>query len=83
MGANLTCRPRDLAHFAVMGAALGTVLAMFVILIWPKGEATGFLGSFGFRGWEWLAPFAIPLAAGTVAYVATDLAARRRLREIR
>lgn len=68
---------------ALAGAALGTGLAMIVILLWPGGDAAGFLGSFGFRGLEWIAPLTIPLAAAVVAYLATALAARRRLREVR
>ncbi|MEL6644547.1 MAG: cell division protein FtsX [Pseudomonadota bacterium] len=68
---------------AMSGAAVGTAVAMIVILIWPSGDAAGFLGSFGFRGVEWAVPLTIPILAAAVAYLATGIAARRRLREIR
>lgn len=67
---------------ALAGAAVGTALGMAALVFVPSDTPSGFLSGLGFRGAEWLAPLAVPLVTACVAFLATGLAARRRLREI-
>lgn len=66
---------------ALTGAAGGTLLGIGSLLLLPQSEvAGGFLTGFGFAGWQWFWPLAIPPLAGLVAFAATREAALRTLR---
>lgn len=68
---------------ALGGAAGGTVLGMFVVRMLPAAtDRAGFLTGLGFQGSEWLVPLTVPLLAAAAAFVATRLAAQRKLREL-
>lgn len=68
---------------ALVGAGVGTVLGTVAILLLPSAQIEGgFLSGLGFRGWHWLWPLILPIAAAAVAFVATRAAARRTLREL-
>ena len=67
---------------AAVGAAIGAVVAIILLQIMPQPAAIGLSDtSFGFQGSEWLWPLAIPVVAAIVAFVATRMAALRRLKE--
>ncbi len=69
---------------ALIGAGVGTVLGMIAIALLPEAsDAGGFLTGLGFQGAGWLVPLIIPPLGGLVAFVATWVAARRRLGELR
>ncbi len=69
---------------ALIGAGVGTALGMIAIALLPEAsDAGGFLTGLGFQGAGWLVPLIIPLLGGLVAFVATWVAARRRLGELR
>lgn len=64
---------------ALTGAALGTIAVTFL----PEmDEAGAFLTGLGFQGSGWLWPLAVPILAGVVAFVATQLTALRLLKEL-
>ena len=65
----------------LLGALVGTLLAMVGVALVPSGAETGILSGLGFRGAEWLWPLLVPLVAGLIAFGATYLAANRRLRQ--
>ncbi|MFT6607719.1 MAG: cell division transport system permease protein [Halocynthiibacter sp.] len=66
---------------ALLGAAIGTAIAMIAIAFLPSAGGQGsFLTGLGFKGAHWLWPLLIPLLAASVAFAATRLAARRTLR---
>ena len=66
---------------ALAGAAVGTIAGMVLLALLPSASEQGFfLVGIGPRGWHWLAPLVVPLAAGLVAFVATRWATRRNLR---
>lgn len=65
---------------ALFGAAAGAVLAMIVVALLPGGAETGIMAGLGFRGFEWLLPVLVPLAAAGIAAVATFAASYRTLR---
>ncbi len=68
---------------ALLGAAVGTVLAMLGLLLMPgAGEAGGFLTGLGFQGWHWVLPLLVPPLAALVALGATQAAARRVLGDL-
>lgn len=68
---------------ALIGAAIGTALACIGILLLPSAQAEGgFLTGLGFRGWHWLWPFVVPPLAAGVAFLATQAAARKTLKEL-
>jgi cell division transport system permease protein len=68
---------------ALSGAAVGMVLGMIAVLLLPSGGAAGgFLTGLGFRGWHWIVPLFIPVLSAVVAFLATQAAARRTLREL-
>lgn len=73
---------RRFALRALGGAAIGTVLAMGVVLVFPSGPETGVLSALGFTGLQWMLPLLVPPAAAALAFGATHIAARRRLREV-
>lgn len=68
---------------ALVGAVIGTMAGMIAIAILPGPTEEGaFLTGLGYQGWHWLLPLLIPLVVGVVAFVATRLAAFRRLRRL-
>lgn len=65
---------------ALIGAALGTAIAMIGVAFMPApAEEGAFLTGLGFVGWHWILPLAIPFLAAMVAFWATRLAAFRAL----
>ena len=65
---------------ALIGAAVGTLLAIIGVLFMPAAAEEGaFLTGLGFKGWHWILPFLIPPLAGFVAFWATRWAAFRTL----
>ncbi len=65
---------------ALLGACVGTVLAMIATLFMPAAAEEGaFLTGLGFRGWHWILPLLIPPLAAFVAFWATRWAAFRTL----
>lgn len=68
---------------ALIGAVGGALLGLIAVLLLPSASETGFLTGLGFSGAGWLWPLIIPLVAGLVAFFATQIAARRVLRELR
>nr|WP_232281557.1 FtsX-like permease family protein [Sagittula stellata] len=65
------------------GAAAGTVLGMLALVLMPAaGDVEGLLTGLRFEGFQWLWPLFVPPLAALVAYIATDLAARRVLGEL-
>lgn len=66
---------------ALVGALGGTIVALIATLFLPDGVEAGILSEIGLRGWDWLYPLLVPLAAAVLAFGATHLAAVRRLRE--
>ncbi|MEZ5912663.1 MAG: cell division protein FtsX [Paracoccaceae bacterium] len=68
---------------AFWGAMAGTTAGAIALAFLPAAdEAGGFLTGLGFQGAAWLWLAAIPPLAALVAYLATRLAAFRRLREL-
>lgn len=68
---------------ALIGACIGMVAGVVAILLLPSADVGGgFLTGLGFRSWHWVFPFAIPLLAAAVAFVATRRAADVTLREL-
>ncbi|TDE39643.1 cell division protein FtsX [Antarcticimicrobium sediminis] len=68
---------------AFIGAGIGVVLGLAGVLLLPEAsDEGGFLTGLGFHGFSWLWPLLIPLLGGAVAFAATGLAARRRLKEL-
>jgi cell division transport system permease protein len=66
---------------ATAGAAVGAAAGMALLAVLPAASEEGFfLVGVGLRGWHWLAPLAVPLVCGAVAWIATRLAARANLR---
>ncbi|MGP6088139.1 cell division protein FtsX [Antarctobacter jejuensis] len=64
------------------GAGAGTFAGLVAVLMMPSGDLGGILTGLRFSGLQWLLPLLIPLLAGAVAFVATELAARRVLGEL-
>ena len=68
---------------ALLGAFVGTVVGMSAMLLMPSADGTpGILTGLGFQGLHWVLPMTIPVLAAVVAFVATDRAAQRTLREL-
>ncbi len=65
---------------ALIGAAVGAFLATIVVALLPGGVETGILSGLGFRGFEWLLPFLVPIVAAGIAAAATFAASFRTLR---
>ncbi len=66
---------------AVIGALVGTLLAMGSIAFLPSAAQEGaFLTGLGFQGWHWILPFLVPVIAGVLAFWATRIAAFHVLR---
>lgn len=70
---------RRFALRALVGAGIGTVLAMGAVAALPQ-DAGGVLAGLGPRGLDWALMAAIPPAAALVAWVTTRIAAFRVLR---
>ncbi len=69
---------------AFWGALAGTAAGTAGVTALPGvAEAGGFLTGLGFSGLAWFWPLVLPPAAGLVAFLATRLAAFRKLRELR
>ncbi|WP_417206402.1 cell division protein FtsX [Antarctobacter sp.] len=65
------------------GAAVGTLVGLIVLLLMPSaGDTGGILTGLRFSGLQWLWPLLVPLLAAAVAFLATELAARRVLGEL-
>ncbi len=68
---------------AFAGAAIGAAAGLIAVALLPSPETEGgFLTGLGFQGIEWLFPLLLPIIAGLVAFLATRLAAFRKLREL-
>ncbi len=65
---------------ATLGAIAGSLAAALVLALMPAGIETGVLSGLGLSGSEWLWPVVVPVASGLIAWIATYLAAFRRLR---
>jgi cell division transport system permease protein len=69
---------------ALAGAAAGAAIGTLAIALLPAADAAGgFLTGLGFQGATWALPMALPPLAAIVAFVATRIAALRKLRELR
>ncbi|MGR3271948.1 cell division protein FtsX [Thalassococcus profundi] len=65
------------------GAATGAALGLVAILLMPSGgETGGFLTGLRFEGWHWIIPLLVPPMAAGVAFLSTQMAARRVLEEL-
>lgn len=65
------------------GAAVGTIVGLVALLLMPSaGDTGGILTGLRFSGLQWLWPLLVPLLAAAVAFLATDMAARRVLGEL-
>lgn len=68
---------------ALIGAAIGTALAMIAVFALPAAsDQAGLLTGLGFQRAQWLLPCIIPFVAAGVAFGATRLAAQRTLKEL-
>lgn len=68
---------------ALTGAGLGTLAGILAIAALPGvGETGGILTGLGFQGWHWILPLLVPPLAAGVAFLATQIAARRVLTEL-
>ncbi|MEE9426735.1 MAG: FtsX-like permease family protein [Paracoccaceae bacterium] len=68
---------------AFVGAFVGMLFGMLTILALPgPSEQGGFLTGLRFQGAQWFWPLLVPPLAGLVAFIATRLAAFRKLRGI-
>lgn len=69
---------------ALAGSAAGMVVGVLAVWLLPTGNAQtpGLLTGLGFAGAGWLLPLLVPLVAGLVALLATDMAARRALERL-
>lgn len=65
------------------GAAVGTTAGIAALLMMPAGDDIGgILTGLRFAGWQWIWPVLVPPLAAAVAFLATELAARRVLGEL-
>ncbi len=68
---------------AAAGSLVGAVLGTIGVALLPAQDAAGgFLTGLGFTGFGWLCPFALPLLAAIVAFIATRIAAFGTLRRL-
>lgn len=73
---------RRFALRALIGSAIGMVLGVVAVLLLPtSGEPDAFLTGIGFRGADWLVPLVLPPLTAAIAYLATWLAVRQKLKE--
>lgn len=74
---------RRFTQRALLGAAVGTSLAMLALALLPRAETTGgFLTGLGFTGAGWLLPLIVPMLAAITAFWATRASAFRTLRQV-
>ncbi len=67
----------------LLGAVIGTAIGLIGIATLPStDDAGGFLTGLGFQGLTWLWPLSLPIWAALVAFIATRMAAFRKLREL-
>lgn len=65
------------------GAAVGSTAGIAALLMMPSGDDIGgILTGLRFAGWQWVWPALVPPLAAAVAFLATELAARRVLGEL-
>ena len=67
---------------ALIGGGVGMVAGVLVMMAFPSGIETGILSGLGFSGLEWIWPIFVPPVTALLAYIATYVAALRRLREV-
>ena len=67
---------------ALIGGAVGTFLGLVAVALVPNVSTSSVGADIGFDGFEWLWPFLVPIAAGSLAFTATRLAAARRLKAV-
>ena len=68
---------------AAAGSAVGALCGTIGVALLPaQDEAGGFLTGLGFSGISWLWPFALPVLAAVVAFLATRFAAFSTLRRL-
>ena len=69
---------------ALIGALVGMALGIVAIVTLPGADAGAgaLLTDFGFQGAGWILPALVPVVTGTVAFVATALAARKALEDL-
>jgi cell division transport system permease protein len=68
---------------AFTGAAAGAFAGLIGVALLPSADTAGaFLTGLGFQGLGWLWPFVLPPAAAIIAFIATRMAAMRRLRSM-
>jgi cell division transport system permease protein len=66
---------------ATLGAVLGTLAAMLLLMQVPPGREDGyFLAGIGLVGWHWLVPVIVPALWAVLAWTGARAAARRGLR---
>jgi len=73
---------RRFTQRALIGACIGTLLAMLGLALLPSAQAGGFLTGISFGGAGWLLPLLVPLLAAVTAFAATRAAALRTLRRL-
>lgn len=67
----------------VAGSLVGAIAGMIGVALLPSADAAGgFLTGLGFQGAGWLLPLVLPAIAAIVAFLATRLAAFRKMREL-
>jgi cell division transport system permease protein len=62
------------------GAAIGTAVALVVLVLMPSAPQGGLLGGVGLAGPDWLWPLVVPAVAAAVAFLAARATAFRLLR---
>ncbi|QMU58728.1 MAG: cell division protein FtsX [Boseongicola sp.] len=67
---------------AFIGALVGALAGLIAVAILPGVAGGGTMSDVGFRGAGWVLPLTVPVIAAVLAFVATHLAARRRLGEV-
>ena len=67
---------------AFVGGGVGALLGLIAVVLIPSVSSAGLEADIGFAGAGWLWPFFVPLLMAMLAFVATRLAAARRLKEV-
>jgi cell division transport system permease protein len=69
---------------ALVGASVGALAGLVGVALLPATDAAGaFMTGLGFQGAGWLWPLVLPPMAAVIAFVATRMAAMRRLRSLK
>lgn len=66
---------------ALGGAFAGAIIAAIAVALIPSGVDAGILSGLGFRGGQWLFILSVPCLAAGLAFLATQIAVARRLKE--